>query len=145
VLAAVLTGMQSCNDPDDWGQGGEFEVCVEATTKGSPAYIEGIKGSPARSDKRGLRPRLTFDTDKRAIGHRRRDERDWRDFDSDIAAEFRKAMETTNRDEPFGDRGGPVERFVAAVVPLIFPDQHPSADAVGQHLARVAKKRDRNF
>jgi hypothetical protein len=136
VLAAVLTGMQSCNDPDDWGRGGEFEVRVEATTKGSPAHIEGIKGSPARLDKRGLLPRLTFDADKRTIGHPRRRRRG---LLPDIAAEFRKAMKPTNPNAPLGDRDGPVADFVAAVIPLIFQGHRLSASAAGQRITRARR------
>lgn len=129
VLAAVLTGMQSCNLIDDLGQGPEFFT-----------RVEDVKGGPARIHKEPPWLQLTFDADKRAIGHPRRRKKTWRDLAPDIAAEFRKAMRPTNLHEPFRDRDGPVAAFVAAVVPLIFPDQRPSAGAVGQCLARRAAK-----
>jgi hypothetical protein len=68
-------------------------------------------------------------------------QKNWRDFAPDIAARFRQAMKKMDPNLPLGDRDGPVASFVAAVIPLIFPDQRPSASAVGQFLARKTRAR----
>jgi hypothetical protein len=145
MLAAVLTGWQSCNLPDDCGQGREFFT-----------RVEDVEGGPAR-DKVPPWLRLTFDADKRLIGHPRpgmkhkwlvghprHGEKNWRkngwhDLALDIAPRFREMMQKEGRNPGrlFRDRGGPVERFVAAVIPLVFPDQHLSAAVVGQYLHRL--------
>jgi hypothetical protein len=134
VLAAVLTGIQSCNLPDDWGRGGDFYAHVDA--------IEGIKGTPARFGDKGPppQPRLTFDAGKRLIGHPRRKQRKWSDFEPDIAARFQQMMKAANPGQEFRDRDGPVADFVAAVAPLVFPGQKTTAGAVGQRLARRRRK-----
>ena len=148
ALAATLTGWQACNDAEEWG-------CY--------VRVEDVKGGPARVDKVPPWLRLTFDADKRLLGHPRpgkkhkwpidhprHGEKDWRKKDChdlvlDIAPRFRGMMQKANPGRPFRDKGGPIARFIAAVIPLVFPDQRLSAAAVGQYLARVAKKRDHNF
>jgi hypothetical protein len=124
VLAAALTGMQSCNDPVQWDPDFEVRSFDEyghehlrlRTRKPVWLRLKSATGSPKRRQK--------------SLGN----------LLPDIAAEFRKAMKPTNPNEPFGDRDGPVADFVAAVIPLIFPGQELSADAVGQRLARRQKK-----
>jgi hypothetical protein len=152
VLAAVLTGMQSCNLPDDWGR--DFFT-----------RVEDVKGGPARVDKVPPWLRLTFDADKRALGHPRpgmkhkwpighprhgeKDwrKKDWRDLARNIGPRVRQMMIAANPGrQRFGYRDGPVTGFIVEVIPLVFPDQESTVDAVGQYLARVlSEKRDCNF
>jgi hypothetical protein len=105
VLAATLTGWQSCNDAPEWG----CHVRVENVKD---------KGGPARVDKVPPWLRLTFDADKRALGHPRpgmKDkwpidhprygEKDWRKKDChdlvlDIAPRFRGMMQKANPGRP---------------------------------------------
>jgi hypothetical protein len=124
VAAAMLTGMQSCNlDPcQEWGDY-RVEERGRARIETVPSWL-----------------RLTFDADKRAIGHPRKKKKGWRDFASDIADLFRGMMEEANPGQGFGDRDGPLADFVAAVIPLIFPNEEPSGSAVGQCLARRRKR-----
>jgi hypothetical protein len=68
-------------------------------------------------------------------------QKNWSDRAPDIAAPFRRAMKGVDPNLPLRDRDGPVARFVAAVIPLIFPGQHPSVSAVGQVLARKTRAR----
>jgi hypothetical protein len=153
MLAAVLTGWQSCSLPDDCGQGREFLT-----------HVEDGQGGPARVDKVPPWLRLTFDADKRLIGHPRpgmkhkwpighprhgeKDwrEKGWRDLARDIGPRLRQMMIAANRGsrQRFGYRDGPVAGFIAEVIPLVFPGQESTVDAVGQYLARV-EKRDCNF
>jgi hypothetical protein len=133
VLAAVLTGWQSCNDDPEWGD---------------PAFVVSVydERGRARIDKTPPWLRLGFDADKRALGHLRRRKRDRRDLARDIGPRFQQMMQGANPGLPFGSRDGPVARFIAAVIPLVFPGQHSSVPAVGQLLhrrdTRSLKKRD---
>lgn len=133
VLAAALTGLQYCNLPPDQEWDRDFPTRVTDVTS---------RRDTVRKTSPRLRP--TFDIDERTrddgttIGHPRHDEKDWRDLAPDIAARFRRVYPG----QEFGDRGGPVARFAAAVIPLIFPGQNPDADTVGQYLARHRRKQE---
>jgi hypothetical protein len=124
VAAATLTGMRSCNlDPcQEWGNH-RVEVRGRARIETVPPWLP-----------------LAFDATARAIGHPRKKKKGWRDFAPDIAALFRGMMEEANPGRPFRDRDGPLADFVATVIPLIFPNEKPSASAVGQYLARWRRK-----
>lgn len=133
VLAAVLTGWQSCNDAVKW----DYRVVEHGRAR--------IENLPP-----GLR--LTFDADARAIGHPRPRrgnrgqtrirEKGWHDLAPDVAARFREMMTKANPGQGFGDRGGPVAHFVAAVIPLVFADQMPDANTIGQFLARHRREQE---
>jgi hypothetical protein len=121
--AVEFTKMQRCNDPPSpwWENPGDFTLRVN----------EG----PARSQT-PVHLRAAY-AHGRALPPWERRKKDWRDLAPDIAAGFRRLYP----DETFRDRDGPLARFVAEVIPLIFPDQRPSASAVGQFLARKTRAR----
>jgi hypothetical protein len=66
--------------------------------------------------------------------------KDWHDIAYSVAQIFRTAMQAHNPNEVFGrSNGGPVPRFVAAVMPTITGGEFPTLAAVAQHLKRVVK------
>jgi len=122
ALAAELTKLQCCNDP--WP--GWWE---------NPNYFTiGIKGGPTRTQT-PVHLQVAYARGQAKPPWERR-KTNWRDLAPDIAAGFRRLYP----DETFGDRDGAVAAFIAAVIPLIFPGQRPSANAIGQYLARWLRK-----
>jgi hypothetical protein len=92
VMAAVFTGMQSCNDPVQWDDP-NFEV---------REYDEYGRERLRLRTRKPVWLRL-----KSAIGLPRRREKDWSDLMFDIAARFRQAIRAVDPDLPLGDRDGP--------------------------------------
>jgi hypothetical protein len=136
VWAAAFTGAQSCNRDPMVELASEPEVSVKSAVIGRDRVVR-LTGKETVT-------RVPVHLRGHDMKHwRKRRRRDWRDFAPDIAARFRQAMRGMDPDLPLGDRDGPVASFVAAVVRLIFPDQHPSVSAVGQFLARWHKTRTR--
>jgi hypothetical protein len=131
VLAAVLTGWQSCNlEPDrEWAS---YPCTREFTHQDQEV---------ASSSRVPFWLRIKFDVDRRAIGHPDY-ERGWRDAAHDIAARLRPAMERANPGRRFG-KGGPIARFIAEVVPLIFPGKMPLSADVRQHLVQPYQRKRR--
>lgn len=139
-MAALLTGMQSCNRDPVVELASEPEVRVKGVVVGRDRVTR-LTGKETVT-RVPVHLRFAFARgDMKHWGKRR--QRGWRDFAPDIAARFRQAMKGVGPDLPLGDRDGPVASFVAAVVPLAFPGQRPSAGAVGQLLARRRKARAR--
>jgi hypothetical protein len=96
---------------------------------------------PDHIPERNWRPRLKFVRNLQ----KQRAKLGWHDPDATngvgacrIAFEFEQAM-----GREFGARDGVLARFVAAVIPKIFPDQAPSVANVGRYLARHRWHSDR--
>src|SRR5205823_6443050 len=122
MLATEFTKMQRCNDPPPgwWEDPGDFTIRVNDGRARSQTPVH-LQGAYARGQARPPRERR---------------KKDWRDLAPDIAAGYRRLYP----DETFRDRDGPLARFVAEVIRLIFPGQRPSVSAVGQYLARWSHK-----
>jgi hypothetical protein len=120
--AVEFTKMQRCNDPPSrwWENPGDFTLRVNdgPARPQTPVHLQAayVRGQ--------------------AIPPWKRRKKDWRDLAPDIAAGFRRLYPG----ETFGDRDGPLARFVAGVIPLIFPDQRKSGRAVGLYLRRWSRK-----
>jgi hypothetical protein len=125
VFAAALAGWRDGNVPPRgwWENPGEFSVCADGVRHSVPVHLQ---HAVERGQVKPAGP----------IGRLKRRKRKWHDLAPDIAAWFRRM----SPGQEFGDRDGPVARFVAAVIPLAFPDQNPDVGTVGQYLARHQQK-----
>jgi hypothetical protein len=65
--------------------------------------------------------------------------RRWEGYARALADEFKQAMASTNSTRLGDSADGPVARFIAAVIPLVFSET-PSVQAVAQVLKRQAKR-----
>jgi hypothetical protein len=130
-LAAVYTGMQYSNLPPEQEFPGFpirlLDVLGNEVIIRAPLFPPGV---------------IPCDWEDRApFGHPRYVKpTTWNDLADDMAAEFRRAMEPTNRGRRFGKKYA-VAQFLEKVIPLIFPDQKPSHGTIWQQLARPYKRR----
>jgi hypothetical protein len=129
-LAAVLTGMQYCNLPPEKEFPGFpmrlLDVLGNEVIIRAPLFPPGV---------------IPCDWEDRApFGHPRYVKpTTWHDLASDMAAEFRRAMEPTNRGRRFGNRFA-VARFLEKVIPLV-TGETPSDVTVGQWLTQPRQRK----
>jgi hypothetical protein len=123
-----------------------FDRFFEARARECRGYPENVvaderKLHAAYEEFRAAFARHSFDLDMDVAGLMPEHE-NWHSVAKAVAASFQAVLSTTNKNIAFGysSHGGPLARFVAAVVPMI-TGETPTAESVSKHLQRQRKRR----